>query len=100
MRTERRRHRRARAELRTDRGVVGDEGVDQLQRNYLLFALVLLEPAQVGAIEAVANRRREHGAERQIDEKAATGARADKPLVGRVHAAGSHRLAQLTWDTR
>ena len=46
------------SELRSDRRIVGDKGVHQLERDDLFAALVLLEPVQAEIIEAVPDRRR------------------------------------------
>src|SRR5882724_6749452 len=44
-------------------GVGRHEGVNELEGGRLLLALVDLEPAEVGAVEAVADRRRQPGAQ-------------------------------------
>src|SRR5436190_4669800 len=72
------RHWRIAAELRANRGVMGNEGVDQLQRGYLFLAFMLLEPIQAGIIETIPNCGGKSKAKHQIDLECPAGRGAQK----------------------
>ena len=54
------------AELRSQRGIGGHEGVDEPQRGHLFLALVRDEPIQARIVEAAADRRGKRGAEPEL----------------------------------
>src|ERR1700690_3680509 len=66
------------SKLRSDGRVVGDEGVDQLERNDLFAALVILEPVQAEVIESITDRDRQYCADAHVQEKAAPRSRSQE----------------------
>ncbi len=68
---KRRRHWSCDTELRTRGGIIGDESIDQPERNDFLFALVLLKPIHAEMIKSVADCTGNTCAERQIQQQAA-----------------------------